>query len=509
MNQSISRRRFLGLAAGAATAAAGLALPRCGGRGRPGNVVLIVSDAFRADRLGARRRGKSITPHLDRIGDGSLVFENGYSDSSWTKTAMASILTGAHVPYHGVRASDDSLPANCDTLADLLRRQGHRTCCIQTNPWLVPDAETRDGRRVPVESFGFRKGFDIYRFLHVGAEPGAAGQPAYPDARDVNAALELLLPRLEEPFFLYLHYMDTHQPWMGQAAREFTGAYRSVEDGRSREQIFLDDQRLVKRILADPEGSHSGAERRRLTEIYDESVRYVDAKIHEALELLRRVSDLDDALIVFTSDHGDELFEHGGVGHGHSLYDEVARVPLLIRCHGLSAARVDARVSNVSLYETIRTVVCPDDRVREPIGPSLVDPTTRAEGEVIFARLHPIATLDDWVLTKLVRTNGQESILVEDGAGMLLEGERFDLAADPGELRILPGDDLADFAAQATRLAAGWRERAASHGVEPRQTTVRWQRRFSADGPHAPALTEEERGLREQLRALGYLDGEE
>lgn len=513
MTDGMTRRDFVGLAGGvAATAAAGYFLGGCGsqGAGKPGNIVFIVSDAFRADRLGAMRAGESITPNLDALAAGSLVYEECYAPSSWTKTSMASILTGTYPPYHGVLLRDDTIPRNCDNMGELLRRNGYSTHCIQTNPWLAPEAPTIDTVGKPVRTYGFHRGFDKYRFLQPGKFQSAVDQSAFASAESVNAELEYLLPRMTRPFFLYLHYMETHQPWMGVEPREFTGAYCSDRGGRSRPAIFNDDQKLIKRMFLPERGEVGEDENRRLHEIYDEAVRYVDEMIFKALAMIEKAVGLDETLVIFTADHGDELLEHGRVGHAHNLYEEVVRVPFFIKGPGVRPGRVKGQVSNVNIYETVKALACPGDQVREDMGIQLLGApkgASRLADEVIFAQLQSTIPALDWKLTKVIRKDHEAGIVRENYAGDLQGVERFDLKDDPGEERELGGDSEGVFVAEARRLTKGFEAFAQKHDVRHTKTSAKWQLQFGSKEEEEAALseiTEEERSRREQLKALGY-----
>lgn len=512
MAKGISRRGLLEIAGGAALAAAAgyASLRGFFGRKRPENIVLIVSDAFRADRLGAVRNGKSITPNLDALASDSLVYQDCYAASSWTKTSMASILTGTYPPYHGVLRVDDTIPRHCDTISDMLKRYGYSTYAVQTNPWVAPEAPTLDTHGTPVRTYGFHKGFDRCIFLQP-AKRADGGQPAYADAERVNYGVEVLVRRPFRPFFLYAHYMETHQPWMGDAPRKFTGLYCSERKGRSPEEIFADDRRLIKKVFSVDRKDVTPREERRLHEIYDEAVHYVDEMIAKAVDSIGRIVGLEDTLIIFTADHGDELYEHSHVGHSRSLYEEVTRVPLIIRGPGLWPARISGRVSNANIYETIKALVCPQDSTREAMGRPLTSVAaglSRIDDEVIFAELHSLLPSQHWLLSKVVRKDSQEAIVRENLKGKVLAVERYDLGKDPGELAALDADGKA-FVAEVARLKRDYSAFARKHGVQHTQTASKWQRRFGKEKESEAANaqpTDEEKRLTEQLKALGYLN---
>jgi arylsulfatase A-like enzyme len=506
-----TRRKVLGLAGGAAIGAVGgyfaarrLLTPRT-----PPNVVLIVSDAFRADRLGARRDGVDLTPNLNRLAAESAVYGHCYAPSSWTKTSMACILTGTYPPYNGVFKPENTIPKSCDTIADMLTRAGYLTYGVQTNPWLAPEDPNQNTGGAPERQFGFHKGFGFYDYIEPGTPDKSVEQPAYADAAAVNNSVERILEKPFRPLFLYVHYMETHQPWMGYVPRQYTGRFCSDRRGRSQGAIFQDDQRLVKKIFSVGRDEITDAEATRLHEIYDEAVLYVDSMIGETLDRLAKAVDLDNTVVIFTADHGDELLDHDGLGHAHTLFEEVTRVPLVIRAPGMHTGKVAGRVSNVNLYETIKAIACPQDTVRDQMGRPLLGPprgSSSVEDEIIFAQLRAPKPDVDHKLTKLVDRQNLSAILKNDLQGKALSLSRYDLTSDPTEHSPLEVADSEALFAEASRMERGFLAMAAKHGVIETRTGAAWQR--SAGGAEERAseteMTEEEKRMREQLKALGY-----
>lgn len=344
--------------------------------------------------------------------------------------------------------------------------------------------------------------------MHIQLTPGehdkSVEQPAYAEAAVVNDAVSRVLQRPERPFFLYVHYMETHQPWIGALPREFTGAFCSEAAGRSRGAIFQDDQNLIKKIFSVPESQVTAAEKARLGEIYDESVRYIDFKVAEMLEMVKAVAGLENTIIIFTSDHGDELYEHGGLGHARTLYQEVLRVPYLIRGPGVPRAKVRRRVSNVNIYETLKALACPADTGREPMGRPLAGRRAEnAEDEIIFAQLYSLAPDEQWKLTKVVERDLEAAIVREDDGGSVLDVERYDLAKDPREREPL-GGETDRVVAMAARMERDIAALARKHEVALTRTSARWQLAYGGEGD--AEMTDEEKQLREQLKALGYFN---
>jgi arylsulfatase A-like enzyme len=242
----------------------------------------------------------------------------------------------------------------------------------------------------------------------------------------------------------------------------------------------------------------------RVREIYDEAVSYVDLMIGKAVDTIESSVDPDKTLLIFTADHGDELAEHGGYGHARTLYEEVERVPLIMRGPGLEAGRVKTRVSNVNLYETIKSLVCPGDNHREALSSPLVDSQgrpTSTGNDTVFAQLGSINAAEKWRLTKVVRPDGMEAIIKDDTVGKQLESQVYSLADDPGETKKLTTDVTA-LAQQAARIERDVKAFASLHGVAYATTEAKWQKDF---GQPQADLSDEEKKLSRQLKSLGYL----
>lgn len=168
---------------------------------RPPNVVLVVIDTLRADRLGSYGGGSGLTPHLDRLARDAVVYERAYAQSSWTKTSIASLFTGAFPHRHRVFVEGGGprgvLPAEAPTLAERLRDVGYRTAAVSGNPHVRPE-------------FGFDQGFDRFE---------SARDWGPNTTREVSEQVRELLRSelLSAPFFLYVHFLDPHDPHVATA----------------------------------------------------------------------------------------------------------------------------------------------------------------------------------------------------------------------------------------------------------------------------------------------------
>ncbi len=460
----LSRRRFLAASGAAIGGFAGPAVLTRLDR-RPRHIVVILLDALRADRVGALRGGVSLTPNIDSLARRGLSFTRCYSASSHTKSSVASIFAGCYPAYHGLLTFDSRLPAGCDTIAKMLAANGWRTFAFVTNPWL---ARERDGVG------GFSQGFELYDTIPP-VMPHADGIRYYATGGDVVGRLRNIPLDSRDRNFLYIHLMDTHQPWLP-----------CVESDELKADISL-----VNKALTACE-SLSAKEHRRMGEIYDGAAAAADAAVGDILAHLDSVLNPGRTLVFVTADHGDCLGEFGRYGHGEILPEVLIRVPLVMAGPGVPRGATGRIVTNAALYETVRGLVGAKDHDREPILDSLLRPA----GEYpVLAEVMPVA---DRSITRhaVVWPDVRKTVVTYDGEGSVTEAEEFHLADDPGESRPLRARRTEDLLTMRRRL----RHLALRDGVTADETSLPWQSRFTTH-----LMTPEEIELRDQLRALGYL----
>ena len=288
-------------------------------KGSRPNVIVYLVDTLRADRLGCYGHGVPVSPNIDALAADGVLFEHVVAQSSWTKPAVVSILSGIGPLSHGVNGRRDRLPESITTLAELLRAQGYRTAAFAANAYIT-------------EKAGFAQGFDAFDFAH-------ARSHAVTDK--VVAWLEALLGN--EPFFLYVHTIDPHAPYEPAhpyrerfASRVTDPAVGTVDHIRAlgRKEIEATDA-LVADMLA----------------LYDAEVAENDHAFGVLSNRLRALGLYDDTLIVFLSDHGEGFRDHGVFGHGWDLYREVVDVPMIVRPPaGRTPRRVAATEASMPAY---------------------------------------------------------------------------------------------------------------------------------------------------------------
>lgn len=464
----LSRRKILqaagASAAGLAAGAAGLSIIS---RRRPEHFFLIVADAMRADVIGKVVNGREVTPNINRIASGGLYFENAYSAAPGTKFSMASILSGMYPPGHGIEHPRFTLP-ECTTLQGFLKSRGSFTAGVVTNPYLAPEIGPESS--LASMGFGFNAGFDSYRAA--GGVDSARRKPppelavldAFPDGLAANRLLRTLIERRAPAagggsLFAYIHYMDSHQPWVKPWPLEgVTGAFH---EGRptDAEAVHAADAALVKAVLFDarPKKRLSGADLARLRAIYLESCAWADRCIGELLEFLDSAGYLDGATLIITADHGEEFMEHGCIGHAQNLYDTALRVPLVIARPSCGSRTAGARVSNAQILPSVMGwfgCVLPSTNMA-PLEPYLSGGLGDAE---IFASFY-----------------GRDKVITPGGAAVMDEGGyiQFDIEKDPSERVPLRPDEAALTALEKARALS---ERLAREArVQRRWSTYAWQ----------------------------------
>jgi arylsulfatase A-like enzyme len=402
---------------GAAPTAEGAALL---GVDPPAHVLLVVVDTLRVDSVSFTAGAEDLTPFMGRLAQRGVVFTNAYAPSSWTKPSMASLHTSLYPTSHGVVSGELKLgpdgkgllqPVLSDsftTLAETFQTAGYATVGLPANRHLASQQ-------------GFAQGFDHYyqqaKFYH---------------AKALNRIARGYLRQAfggnwtrrfgDRRSFVWLHYFDPHDPyaarlpWIRYYAPDFFQAQGSYPTKLP--------MREIKERYPRPDAQYRDC----ALPLYHNEIRYWD-------EQFRRFADElgvegGNVLVVFTSDHGEEFVDHGGVGHSHTLYEELVHVPLLFYWpSGLAGGRrIDAPVSLLDIYPTLTELagIAPPPGLQ---GRSLV-PLLRGErgdpGRVLLYELKP-----PMPVKQAIRRERFKLVRSEEPTGPALE--LFDLARDPGE----------------------------------------------------------------------------
>jgi len=425
-------------------------------------VVVILLDALNPSFLSCYGGRRGLTPNIDRLAEEGLRFTQAIAPSSYTISSIASLLTGTGVAEHRTwtwKPEGNHLPAGLPTFAERFAAAGYATAAIVHSP---------NG----AAAFGFDRGFERFVDLWKSKRP-------FPLAEDCWPALdELLAAGDPRPPFLWLHVLEPHEPyhppepWRGRLDPDYAGRFTGDP-----EQLWAIRNREVVPEPRDLE--HLRAE-------YEETLAFADHAVGGIRERLERAGLWDRALVALVSDPGEGFLEHQGVdhagmGHGSTVYDEMIRVPLLVKlprgagpAGAVQAQLVASHDLLPALAELVGAVAPPDGPAAARAGrPFVLSHSESHEKQRLVAT---------WGLRdarwKLVETAGRPP-------------ELYDLADDPGERY-----DLA--AVQPERVEAMRKALAASSGVDL-ETGAGAQAAVPGGEAEAPAE------LDEQLRALGYV----
>ena len=448
----------------------GLATPPAGippGLEDAPNVILIGVDTLRADRLSCYGYTGSQTPHVDALAADGVRYVEMTAQASWTKPSFGTIFTSLYPSSHTATGKPHRLPQAVVTLAEVLAASGYHTGGFADNPSISP-------------AFGFDQGFADYVYLepdYLFAGNEAASQTAayqtvrrlwatvmgarvypqhfYQDAAALNRrALDWLEANEGTRFFLFLHYMDPHDPY-------FAHPYSGLGYARASDQ--------------DPDPALAPT----FSQLYDGEIRYLDEHLGQLFEWLQARGLYDEALIVFTSDHGEEFQEHGGWWHGQTLYQEQIAVPLIVKYPGgaRAGAVVDELARSLDIAPTILDVAgvpVPEGMAGRSLWSDSEPPTYAFaeqdhEGNVLHA----------------LRSATHKLILANAGNPRgLPTGTLFDLAADPGEQN---------------DLLTGQPEQVRSMRQSLREIVT-----LALEGAVESEVGSLEADVQEKLRALGY-----
>jgi arylsulfatase A-like enzyme len=424
------------------------------------NVVLVTIDTMRADHLSAYGYSRATSPVLEALAREGVLFERAFAQSSWTKPSTASLLTARYPSMHQLYLEKASLADREVLLPEVLRDHGYRTAVLSGNPWIRPEFGFDQGvdHFFSVRAEGFAHGTLFMTALKSANRLIDAGTMVYnrvkrlvvghiaPTERDtrLNAEAARWLARQgTQPFFLYLHYMSPHQPYTPPAPFDRT---------------FVPDPKVAP-VTVNPRktyrlfeiGDPLPEERRQdLIARYDGAILFADHVLGELVATLRALDLLDETLVVVTSDHGEEFYEHHNWGHGQSLYNELIHVPLVMRWPARlpGGRRVGRIVRSVDVMPTILELVG-IPRTLSMAGRSLLG-VVQDENSAGWDEAYAELLFRDASVHALVR--GHEKLLetMRDGR---LRRELYDLAADFDEQNDL-ATRRADAPAVEERVAA-------------------------------------------------------
>jgi arylsulfatase A-like enzyme len=433
------------------------------------HILLVVADSLRARNLGCYGYRGSPTPTIDRLAAEGVVFEQAIAVGGNTSSSMSALFTGRYpffefgepwteAPYGMERFRRQpgmGLPTDMTTVAESLMLAGYRTVAFVTNPYVGP-------------TFAMQQGFRLFEEIR----PADGAEYATAEAVSRRAVRFVRTVDTDRPSFLYLHFMDTHGPYLDPQAP-------ADEAGRA----GRDEAWRGWSTLGGTEASRHAAPAAAMTAAYDSGVRRVDAALDRILKAYAKRGLLEDTLVVFTADHGEEFLEHGGTTHKGTLFEELVHVPLVVRAPGGAAGRRWPGL--VRSFDVAPTLL---DYAGIPSPGADMDALSLRPAVEGRAFQGPTFAYAGFPGLRMVRGERYKLLRRADGSEML-----FDLRRDPAETVNLAGS--AEPGPRAARAAL----------ATALDTTVDRLRRQGVAGT-GPATVVLDEPTRRRLRALGYVE---
>ena len=452
----------------APTAPTPLAIPR-----ERYNVFILLLDSLRADHVEPYGPESTQTPAMARLAEQGVTFLGARSNASWTRPAVASLLTSRSPSAHGVQEMEQRLPRKIPFLPQILRKRGYRTVGVTANAVVSP-------------SFGFARGFQqMHRhFILVKSDAWPKKHPT-PESRARFVWDRYLAATVrrdaKRPFFAYVHEIDPHSPYEPEAP------YDALHGAPYPGNITL-DLATIGRIRDDPAWADP-VDIRHLNAQYRGEVSFMDRYVGWLVDRLDEVELAKPTLFILVSDHGEEFMEHRAVGHAHTVYEELLRIPLILRMPGVLPAglRLDVGAQLIDLAPTILDLIgepIPDWMEGRSLLPNIETPDREIPVRPAFASSngprHTTVRLGRW---KLIRDEPEDPKTPHSH-------QLFDLESDPEETFDLWTQELVVGQALRQLLEAKIAEDAAA-------------RTGPAERVEQQDLDED---VLEGLRALGYME---
>jgi len=357
-NNQINRRTLLkyGLYSGCMTGLApSLFLGGCSNNSnqKKPNVVLIVLDTARADRFSCMGYTRKTSPNIDALMSQGVIFDRTYSTCCWTLPAHASLFSALYPTQAGATSETLQFPAANETLAEILTQNGYDTIGIACNPWVAKER-------------GFDQGFTEFYEMWRAANRSTPPHPTleHDAVQRANTWLDQKKPG-SKPFFMFMNLNGTHLPYRPEEpylSNMITPGYNNAEVNRVASITSIWDYLAGAINLTERDFGI-------LNDLYDGEVALADYYVAQITEKLQSLGILDDTLIIITSDHGENLGEHGLIDHMICMYDTTIHIPLFIRYPEKFAGgiKIDNLVSIVDIAPTILNVCNIDQEINKVI----------------------------------------------------------------------------------------------------------------------------------------------
>jgi arylsulfatase A-like enzyme len=294
---------------------------------RKPNVFIYLVDALRADFLQSYGYSEPTSPRILQFAKDAVTFENAYAQTAWTRASVATIMTGLYPSSHLTEDRKDTLPDFLPTLAKELRTAGYKNYAFVTNGNVS-------------KAFNFHRGYDSYNQF---PERGGTKEIHIQSDQLFQSVKDFLDQPIQHPFYLYVHATDPHEPYT--PAPFFLNIPSDCDPDRPQmiRPFNLKKKPLTKREL------------KCIMSLYESEILKADYYFGQFIDLLKKKNLYNDSLILFTADHGEEFLEHGRLRHGHCLYQQEIKIPLMVRFPGgiSSGQRMKSYARHIDILPTI------------------------------------------------------------------------------------------------------------------------------------------------------------
>lgn len=413
--------------------------------GRP-NVVLVSLDALRADHLGVYGYGRGTSPTLDELAGHSVTFDFAAAQATWTLPSHSILLQSEDV---------NRVQAELPYLPEVLRERGYQTAAFVGGGFVSAH-------------WGFDRGFDTFRECKAGLK------------QSVPAAREWLAARGPQPFFLFVHTYDTHVPFdppekfVSMYAHDYSGWVKPAETARIVRAV---QGKKVPGFKKPPVLDE--ADRHYIADLYDATIRYADGWMSRLIDALHETGAWDNTVVFVISDHGEELWDHGSAGHGHTVYQELVRVPMIVHMPGDTQAgrRVAQPVMLLDFAPTVLELTggAPVPEFRGTSFASLLAGGKERPGRRVVSRAKGLRALIELPY----------KLITGEPGGPLL----FRLDTDPGEHHSLAAEE-----GERVAVMRAYLEKVYGNAL------------YEDESPGEEAAPTQDPKVREQLRTLGYVN---
>ena len=317
-------------------------------------IILLSVDTLRPDYLSCYNSEAIRTPGIDQLADDGVLFQHAFSTAPWTLPAFASVMTGLPVSIHMTFQPEHVLPDTLRTLAEILHDAGYYTAAIGSNQNLAKSKNICQGfdeyHFFPVPAFqnlyGYSLGASLYYYFILDRRLESSASTG----ELTEMAVNWLKTHRDDPFFLWLHYLDPHLPYSPPKSY-----IKDIKPPAGMPRTLMADaaSKIRSGIFKLSPGKKEYIKR-----LYNAEIEYVDDNIALLIDTLKEMDLYEGTLIVFLSDHGEEFWEHGGFEHGHTLYNELLWIPFIVKPAGIpSEHRIKTVRKKVSVLNIMPTIL--------------------------------------------------------------------------------------------------------------------------------------------------------